>query len=210
MRGRALTGRGLVLDLTRGPLGPETPVYPGDPGVEYEAYASLGRDGFYARRVCMGEHVGTHIDAPAHFVEGGAGVDELPLERLVAPAVAVDLSRGRGPVGPEGLLSALRGCGWGPGVLRGSWLVARLGERRLTRAAAEALLEAGAVGLAVDAESPDEPPYPVHRVLLSAGAPIIENLSVPGLLLCRGFLLVAAPLPLRGGSGSPARVYALL
>jgi len=210
VEGVVLTERGLVVDLTCCPLSEETEVYPGDPPVEAETYATYRVDGFYARRVCFGEHVGTHIDAPAHFVEGGLTVERLPLASLVAPGVALDVSRGSGEVGPEELEEALRECGLGPGVLRGSWLILRLGDRWLGEEAARWLRAHGVVGLGVDSWSPDRDPYPVHRVLLGAGAPILERLRVPGLLLCRGFLLVVAPLPLRGGSGAPARVYALL
>jgi len=197
-----------ILDLTR-PLGPGARIYPGDPGFEAEAYAQHGRDGFYARRVCMPEHVGTHVDAPLHFVPGGVDAAGLPLWRLVAPARAVAAPEGRGAVEWGGVLEALRGCGLGaPG--RGEWLVVATRGRLLAVSVAEALASLGAAGLAVDSMSPDEEPYPVHRVLLAAGVPILENVLVPGELLCRRFTLVAAPLPLEGGSGAPARVYAVL
>jgi arylformamidase len=211
LAGRALLPSGLlVYDLTRGPIGPGTPVYPGDPRFEAEAYATPERDGYYARRVCMPEHIGTHIDAPAHFAQGGDTVDRLGLGRLVAPGLALQLPGGDDPAGPGDLGEALGGCGLGAGALRGRWLLLRTGGRRLTREAAEMLLDAGVLGLGVDTESPDEEPYPVHRVLLGAGVPILENLDIPVELVCRGFLLVAAPLPLEEGSGAPARVYALL
>ena len=196
-----------VLDLTM-PVGPGTRVYPGDPGFEAEAYAVHSRDGFYARRVCMPEHIGTHVDAPLHFAPGGLDAARLPLWRLIAPAWAAALPRGGGAAGWGEVSGALGGCG--ARLAPGEWLVLATRGRVLAASVAEALVSLGAAGLAVDSMSPDDEPYPVHRVLLPAGVPILENLVVPGELLCRRFTLVVAPLPLLGGSGAPARVYAVL
>ena len=205
-----LPGGITVYDLTRHPLGPSTPTYPGDPRFEATTYASHQSSGYYARRICMPEHIGTHIDAPRHFDPQGASVDKLGIENLVAPAIAVEAGPGRGKIDGEEINAALHACGLAASVLRGKWLLVKTRGRLLGETAARLLLENEARGLGVDTPSPDEEPYPVHHVLLSNGVPILENLVIPRELVCRGFLLVAAPLPLEEGSGSPARVYAIL
>lgn len=211
MAGEAMLPGGVrVYDLTRQPLGPRTPTYPGDPRFEATIYASYSESGYYARRICMPEHIGTHIDAPRHFDPKGNSVDELGLEKLVAPAIAVEARPQGGVIEGEELEAALHSCGFAPPVLQGKWLLLVTHGRPLGEAAAKLLLENRAKGLGVDTPSPDEEPYPVHYALLSNGVPILENLVIPRELICRGFLLVAAPLPLEDGSGSPARVYAIL
>ncbi|KSW11478.1 hypothetical protein CF15_01100 [Pyrodictium occultum] len=199
-----------VVDLTR-PLGPGTPVYPGDPPVMVETVAVIPRDGFYNRRVCLGEHSGTHVDAPAHMVEGGAPVDSVEASRLIAPALAMDLSNACGAVSSREIIAGLR-LRRLPLPRRGWYLLLRIGRgcRSVSVEAAEWMARLGLGGLGVDAPSPDGPPYPVHRVLLSSGAVIVENLEIPRWLDGEKVTLIVAPLRLSGGSGAPARVYALL
>src|ERR687895_2568767 len=85
-------------DLLRAPpidvtviLRPRMPIYEGDPGVAIRPAKSIDR-GDPANVSCLelGAHTGTHVDAPCHFVPGGAAVDELPLEPFVGPCVVVD------------------------------------------------------------------------------------------------------------------------
>src|SRR5438874_11113571 len=79
--------------------------YPGDPEVHVELAASIaGSDVVNLTRIDFGLHSGTHVDAPVHSIEGGAGVDVVPLDALVGPCEVVevpDLSReavGQAPV----------------------------------------------------------------------------------------------------------------
>jgi kynurenine formamidase len=83
-----------LIDLTH-PFNEETIYWPTEEGFKLipEA-AGVTDEGYYyaANRFVCAEHGGTHIDAPRHFAENGQTVDELPLERLVGPAVCVDVS----------------------------------------------------------------------------------------------------------------------
>lgn len=199
-----------LVDLTR-PLGPGSRVYPGDPPFRARTVASIEQQGYYNREVCMSEHISTHIDAPAHMIPGGDTVDKLQPARLIAPAVVFDLANACGPVTPRELVLASRRRraqlpreGW--------WLLLRIGGgcRTVAVETAEWMVRNRLAGLGVDAPSPDEEPYPVHRALLSAGIPILENLAIPPWLDGHTVTLIVAPLPLEEGSGAPARVYALL
>src|SRR6267143_6844873 len=74
------------------PLSAATPTYPGDPGIEITQWLTLAEG--HAANVSLlhfGAHSGTHVDAPAHFIEGGAKVEALPLESLMGKAAVVEL-----------------------------------------------------------------------------------------------------------------------
>jgi len=75
------------------PIAPgETPTYPGDPGIEFEAWASLERgDPANVTMLHLGAHTGTHLDAPAHFIKGAPGLASLSLDALVGPARVVEI-----------------------------------------------------------------------------------------------------------------------
>lgn len=195
----------------------------------YEDYA-LG-DVARQHGLTMGEHTGTHMDAPLHFVpEGPAhyGTDRIPLERLAGRAATLDATN----LEPETLLDADRIKRWeaehGP-IERGDrvlvrygweerWATGREGRRfledwpGLSGGAAEYLVERGValVGcdtLAVDAAGSEE--NPAHHALLGNEIYIVENLKNLGLLppFC---LFMALPLKIKGGSGSPVRAVALV
>src|SRR2546427_29848 len=81
-----------IYDVTV-PLSPEVPTYPGDPPFEIRPTQRVADGGaFNATRISLGTHLGTHVDAPAHFLAGGATVDELPLEILMGKARVVGVS----------------------------------------------------------------------------------------------------------------------
>ena len=71
-------------------LHPAIPQWPGDPPVELQPVADWDTDGYFLRRFTMGEHSGTHANAPAAFHPGGLGIDAYPPAALVAPAVVID------------------------------------------------------------------------------------------------------------------------
>lgn len=81
-----------VIDLTL-PLGPGLPLYPGDPPPEAERLSSLSDgDLVTASSFRMGAHVGTHVDLPAHFVEGGKTLGGYPVAAFLGPATVLDLT----------------------------------------------------------------------------------------------------------------------
>ena len=86
------------------PVRPGMITYPGDPEVRLERVSSIGDgDVVNLSRLDLGVHSGTHVDAPLHFVDGGASVETLPLDVLVGPCVIVDgLDVAAAPRDPRG------------------------------------------------------------------------------------------------------------
>ena len=79
-----------VVDFTQ-PLGPDTPVLPGDPAVTLTPAATHASDGYAVTGICLGSHSGTHIDAPRHFFPDGPALSDFPVERFIGEGVILDL-----------------------------------------------------------------------------------------------------------------------
>src|SRR5579862_6311866 len=79
-----------VVDLSLA-IDADTQVYPGDPLVHFAQHSTIERDGFNLLSVQMGSQTGTNCDAPYHFVEEGAKIDELDLALFAGPGVLIDV-----------------------------------------------------------------------------------------------------------------------
>lgn len=161
-----------------------TPVYPGDPPVRVEEIFTLEHDGFSVRRISMSTHAGTHMDAPAHFIQGGGAADAVDLEKLMGPVVVVEHFSAAIESGSDRVVAK---------------------EGHLSRAQAEALLKAGVrvIGTAKDSVEED-PTYAVHRLLLQAEVVLLENLKLDGVEPGR-YHLIALPMKIKGADGAPVR-----
>ena len=204
-----------------------------------------GEDAFHSRRVSravegdpashnvtrieMPSHCGTHVDAPLHFVVGGAPVDAIPLDVLCGPALVVDAREAGQRLGREALATAM-----GPAIAReaaggGGRPAADAGRRILIKTEHSArwddgwdpgypyLTEDGALFLRDEAaailvgvdtlsiDGPDAKAFPVHHALLGAGVVAVEGLDLsevePG-----EYELWCLPLGIVGCDGAPARV----
>ena len=186
------------------------------------------------------EHGGTHLDAPVHFHEGGASAERIPLDRLIAKAVVLDV-RDSAAANPDYQLTvadverfeAAHGR-IAPGtlvLLRTGWS-AHWGNRRAYFGddtpndasklhfpgygpeAARLLVEQRQVGaLGVDSPSVDYGPsqdFLVHRIGAPRGVPNFENLTGLDRLPPTGATVFALPMKIEGGSGAPLRVVALV
>jgi arylformamidase len=194
-----------IFDVTL-PLSPDIPVYPGDPEVSLERLAESG-----VQRLSLGTHAGTHVDAPAHAVAGGADVASLALEILMGKARVVDLPVAarieRSDLQALDLSDDLRvllktrqsGAGRRESLAEGVYL---------TEDAASYLVQAGLKLVGIDSLSVDRfgaSDLPAHRALLSAGVVVVEGLDLaqvePG-----DYDMACLPLRIPGADGAPARV----
>lgn len=224
-----------VVDLTQ-PLGPDTVLWPGSTPFEATTRSDRRTSGSYARDLRLPEHSGTHLDAPSHFAPGGAHAADIPADRLVAPCAVLDVraacredpafrlerphvedaERREGPI--ERSSAVLLWTGWedrrdDPVSYLGGPTEAELAFPGFGVGAAEALLERDVVGLGTDTLGIDPGhahDFPVHHLALGAGLWHLEGLVNLGALPPRGATLVVGALKLVDGSGTPARVLALL
>jgi arylformamidase len=201
-----------LYDVSR-PLHDGGTIYPGDPEIRFRPHSSIARgDPSNVSALALGSHSGTHIDAPSHFVPGGETVDRVPLERLIGPAVLLDLRDAGAAVGAAELARQdLRGQRRVLLRTRNSALPAGAGFTRgycaLALDGAEYLLERGVELVGIDAlsiEAFGSEDYPVHHLLLGRGVVIVEGLDlsvVPAGL----YRFICLPLRLEGLDGAPAR-----
>jgi arylformamidase len=191
---------------------PGMATYPGDPPFTIEVVQSLGESPFQLSRMSLATHSGTHVDAPAHFVPGGATVDRLALEILLGKARVVEVSArervDRADLEALDLRDDLR-------VLlktRMSGQLLRPGFQEdhvyLSRDAALYLVQAGIKLVGFDYLSIDRfgsVDFPAHQALLGAGVVIVEGLDLsevePG-----EYDMSCLPLRVAEGDGAPARV----
>jgi kynurenine formamidase len=238
-----------VIDLTA-PLSDRTPILQLPPpfantqGFALHEISNFDQRGpaWYWNNFSAGEHVGTHFDAPAHWISGrnGPDVSQVPPSQLIGPAAVIDKSA-ECARNPDFLLQVEDVEDWqrqhGP-VPAGGWLLFRSGwdnrahdqtaflnanetgphtpgvSVELAKWLGE---EAPIVGFGVETVGTDagaahsfDPAFPCHNFLLGAGKYGLTQLANLSRLPPTGAVLIAAPLPIVRGSGSPARVLALV
>jgi len=239
-----------VVDLTQ-PLGPDTPViglppmFGSSPGVTLEVISRFDAKGpaWYWNTIRMGEHTGTHFDAPIHWITGkdlpDNACDTIPARRFVGPACVIDVTA-EVKTNPDFLLLPEHVLAWEQKHNRipaGAWVLLRTGWS--TRSDATAFLNVGpdgphspgfhqttshllahdrdVLGVGVETVGTDagqagtfDPPFPNHSTMHGAGKFGLASLRNLDQLPPTGAVVIAAPLKIVGGSGSPLRVLALI
>ena len=235
---------GQVVELTWS-YDADTVYWPTASGFELDVdFKGMTEAGFYyeANSFRTAEHGGTHLDAPIHFAAARHHTDEIPLERLMGPAVLIDVAskaladrdyqvsvadfegwearHGRLPDGVIVLLRTGYGRYWPDRVAymgtdaRGAEAVKGLHFPGLASAAATWLVEnrdIHAIGL--DTPSIDygqSSGFESHRILFEQNIPAFENVARLERLPEIGFHVIALPMKIRGGSGGPLRIVAVV
>jgi len=209
-----------VLDLTHA-FDNGMPVFPGLPDPTFEPIAKVEDDGYAMTRYAMLNHIGTHVDAPAHQIAGGDTLDEIGLERLVTDAVRIDVSH-RDPHGAiplDEIREELDDVRDGDIVLFYSNNARNYGTDTYWTGwsypdadAARALIERGVSAVGFDgpsADTVDTTTFDLHRIWLSAGRMILENVNNLDQLPARAQIVVA-PMKVARANGAPTRIFALL
>ncbi|WP_422758505.1 cyclase family protein [Paenarthrobacter sp. C1] len=243
------TGKVEIVDLTN-KLSANTPgltlpePFPSPHPFELEELAAYDDRGpvWKQHNIHVGEHTGTHLDVPIHWITGrdGTDVSELPLGRLVGPAVVLDLTE-QVAANPDFLLEVAHVKAWEEkhgAIPDNAWLLLRTGWDEFSQDQ-EKFLNADETGphtpgvsaecarwlaedtrisgvgvetLGIDAGQAHgmEPEMPMHHYLLGNDKYGITSLQNLAQLPSAGAVIVVSPLPIVGGTGSPARVYALV
>ena len=243
-------GRIKVVDLTQ-PLGPDTPViglppqFGSSPGVTVSLISKFDEKGpaWYWNTISMGEHTGTHFDAPVHWISGkdlpDNRCDTIPARRFVGPACVIDVTA-EVAKNEDFLLMPAHVEDWekqNGRIPAGSWVLLRTGWSNRSSAAAflnvrddgphspgfhkstsELLArDRDVLGVGVETVGTDagqagtfDPPFPNHGIMHGNGKFGLASLRNLDQLPATGAVVIAAPLKLVGGSGSPLRVLALV
>jgi kynurenine formamidase len=229
-----------IVDLSHS-YGPDTVYWPTDKrGFEKTVvFEGAREDGMFysAFDIATAEHGGTHMDAPYHFDANGDKAAAVPLSRLVAPAVVIDVAEKaaadplyraspadivafeavHGEISP-GTIVLLR-TGWsarwpdGESYLGGTDPAALAFPSFGADAARMLVEDRGAAALGLDTASTDYGPsteFPVHRIMGAANTPGFENLTNLDRLPPTGAIIIALPMKIEGGSGGPLRAIALV
>jgi isatin hydrolase len=243
------TGKVVVVDLSQ-PLGPSTPVielppmFAQSPPFSMEQIARYDDNGpaWYWNTITLGEHTGTHFDAPAHWVTGkdvpDGTCDTLPASQFIGPACVLNFSI-ESREDPDFLLTEDHIHQWEAEhgrIPRGAWVLLRTDWGYKTdpaeffntddagphtpgfrKDASEFLAHRRDVlGVGVETVGTDagqaatfDPPFPNHAIMHGAGKLGLASLCNLDKLPPTGSILIAAPLKIIDGSGSPVRVIAL-
>ena len=189
-----------------------TPEWPGDTAYTCGWSARIS-DGSTVNvsKFTSSPHVGTHADAPLHVRDGWPGAHELPLDAFIGPAIVVDVSAVEGEIGMDTITAGVgdralerlllkTGRSIASGVFPESWPT-------LSESCARTLVGAGLRLVGVDCPSVDDresKSLPVHKMLFSGNACILENLDLrriqPGL-----YQLLAAPVKVMSLDAAPVR-----
>jgi kynurenine formamidase len=194
---------------------------------------------YAAGEFCAAEHGGTHLDAPIHFSETGQSAAEVPLRRLMGPALVVDI-RERAAGDPDTVLMVAdldafearhgRVPAGAIVLVRTGWAdrwpdrrrylgddtpgdASRLRFPGVGREAATRLVERQVDAVGIDTASIDpgtSSTFDAHRVLAAANVPVLENLAHLDEVPETGAHVVALPMKIGGGSGGPLRAIAVL
>ena len=196
-------------------LSPDLPTWPGDPALELELFESMDKGAHVnVTKISTSVHVGTHVDAPHHFLNDGRTVEGLSLDVLTGPCYVVQLPDGIDAITAE-VLDRTEVTSEMKRVLFGTrnshlWARSETGFQTdfvaITEDGAEWLVSRGIQLVGVDylSVAPYGDSEPTHKVLLGAGVVIVEGLNLASVL--RGFYhLYCLPLKIAGCDGAPAR-----
>jgi kynurenine formamidase len=232
------TGLQAVVDLTH-TLDARNPAYDlsAKPLFRARTIATIEKNKYFAREICLPEHFGTHIDAPAHFIRGLWTVDQIPVERLVAPLVVIDVSaevkgdsdyqfsvedianwernNGHIPLGAVVMVHTGWDARWDSvKEYRNADAKGVMHFPGYSLDAAKFLVEGRqALGIGIDTLSIDygrSTDFPVHEFVLAHSTYLLENVANLSHAPVKGATAVVAPMKLAGGSGAPVRILALV
>ena len=183
--------------------------FPDNPAIEIDTLTDVERgDLCTVSLLTMGSHTGTHIDAPIHFLPGGAGAEEVPLDNMIGPARVIEI---KDPDAVKAQELRLHKLGNRERVLfktsnsERCWKTSHFFPDFISIAEDAASYLAGLNTLAVGIDYLSAGSPETHRTLLGAGVVIVEGLNLTGISQGR-YEMLCLPLKIPGGDGALARV----
>lgn len=192
----------------------QMPVYPGDEPILLVQTSQFRESGYSDFELQTGMHSGTHIDGPMHMSDSAAFLSDLPASAFTGPGVLLDV-RNESVIdikpGYENRITS--GCivlfltGWDRHFGKDLYFT---GHPVLTEKLAVFLIRKKIKMIGLDCPSPDQSPFPIHKVLLDQQILIVENLTgLETLIGIHPFDIFALPVKTKSDS-APARVIAVL
>jgi kynurenine formamidase len=234
-----------IVELTH-PFDEKTPYWPNDPpwhfGMKDIFCNNVPQAGFFfcLKQInSIPEHGGTHLDAPMHFAKDHPTVDKIPLGKLIAPAVVIDISaaaagkpdyalavsdieafeKANGPI-EKGTIVLVR-TNWTDRWPDRAKYFGNASEKEdknlhfpgISAEAAKLLVQRGVAAVGIDGPSldpGDSQTYSVHQTLLGADIPQFENVASLKEVPAKGAMVIALPMVIAGGTGAPLHIVAVL
>lgn len=205
-----------ILDLTH-MIDEKMPVFPGTEPPKIIQKNTIKKDGFAEKLLTMYTHTGTHIDAPAHMIEGGNSLSDFPVEKFVGRGIVI-------PLESDNLINLNYLKKFETQIKEASFVLFYSGWDNLwgkkeyfngfptlTIKAAKYLVEFNLKGIGIDAISIDPMEsldFDIHHILLKKDLVIIENLKNLKKLIDKKFEFYITPLKIKDLDGSPVRAIA--
>lgn len=203
----------MFVDLSM-PIHEHTIVFPGDAAPHFEQAGNVKKDGFLDHVIHLNNHLGTHIDAPGHMIEGGKMLFEYGIDRFICDGIGID-ARGRNTLTADLLdgievpsgTAVLFYTGSGDHYAKQTYAT---DYPAIDESLAARLIEKDVSMVGVDMISFDhDPPFPIHKMLLKKDILLIENLINLDAIDGKIFKLFALPVHFQL-EAAPARVVAEL
>lgn len=210
------------IDLTL-TISKELPMFPGSPTPNFIPWSSLKEDGYNLELVFLSSHSGTHIDAPFHFLQNGAKIHKIPLERLVIDAILIKIKKGKKIITRQDIedfeknnflipkkSTVIFHTDWSKNLNKNFYFTKNPG---LSLSAAKYLVSKKINLIGIDSPSIDlgtDEKFSAHQILSKNNILIVENLINLEKIHTTQFRFVVLPLKLENATGSPVRALAII
>jgi len=199
-----------IVDLSM-PIDERTPVFPGGPKQVIEQLATIEKTGCNEKRLSFNSHFSTHIDAPAHMLTSGKTLTDYPIEKFVGECVVLDVR------GQKEINTNVDGVKEGDIVFFFTAHSDKAYDKDyftsnpvISPKTAQALVDKKIKMVGLDAPTPDNAPYTLHKLFFKHDILIVENLINLKKLAGKRFMCYVLPLKIHKADGAPCRVVGVL
>lgn len=213
----------MLIDLTL-EMTPALPVFPGSPAMHIIPWSTIDNSGYNSEMLFLSSHLGTHMDAPYHFVQDGIRIHQIPLDVLMGQAVLLDIHKSSNEYIEKGDIiqwqkqngdikhnsPVIFHTGWQSHINDDYYFTQNPG---LSKDAAEYLASISVPLVGTDSPSIDagqNSSFVAHHILARAGTVNVENLNNLEKISQKSFRYVILPMKIRDSTGAPVRALAIV
>jgi|SRR3989338_8598998 len=199
----------MIIDLTL-PIDNKTPNWPGDPKIVIKQFSTVEKDTISKKVLTFHSHFSTHIDAPSHMIAQGKTLSDYPIEKFVGEGIVIDVR------GQKEIETNLNSVKKGDIVFFLTSHSDKVYDKDyfdtnpvLTAKTAQGLVDKKIKIVGLDAPTPDNAPYTLHKLFFKHDILIVENLVNLKDLAGKRFQCYVLPLKIKDGDGAPCRVIGI-